>query len=822
MKIIEGRGGGVASSNQATSIEDLPEDVILSIMSNLKLRDVLNISNVSKRWAHVPCCLDSIKLGRHSMATSGMQLVCSNAGKDAFFERVNQFLQHYNKLRSTVKLPISPHSLVIDFCLDKDSSSEIDSWISMAIHNGATSLTLTLACALHYDMKSIRRSYDKQYIFPWQLINEMSPFVLKSLDLWSCSFKCRLISKMTSLEILEIGDTLVTDYDMDRIRHCCPNLRKIVLTLCRVPAKLTFAGGSLRCLMVLFCFGLKEIQVLNGRELAEFRYTGTHARFNFIGASKLTIITFSMFDDEGVDYVFQNLSRDFPAMTSLSFCGIHKSLPSIPPCTLDDAKNGPVQHLHKCLKFIKISGFCGGSGSVELAEFLVRASEALQHVVIEQKLVGILLTGLQHDGHLTSQLVRFSALSPSGSVDHARLIVYHSDISIRSSWNMLIRGYVDHCKHQQAIDVFFSMRSRGIRPNNFTFPFLFKACAAVLDFSAGRQFHVQVFKYGLEADVYVNNSLIHFYGACNKGKDARKAFDEMPEKTIVSWSSVISTCSKFVDAVELFLKIGDSGFEPDETTFVIMLSACARASDLSFGKCLHSKVVQSGMVMNCQLGTAIVDMYAKCGVVEYAASVFRRMKEKNVWTWSAMIFGLAQHGSAHKALELFQLMKSSSVRPNYVTYVGVLSACSHAGLVDCGHQFFSDMQVVYGIRPMMIHYGAMVDILARAGRLKEAYSFILNMPIDPDPVVWRTLLSACRIHDAEDSEGVGESVRKKLLELEPKRGGNLVMVANRYAEVGMFEKAASLRKVMTRVGSKKIPGESSVVVDGVLQGFFSG
>ncbi|KAL9678825.1 hypothetical protein QQ045_016676 [Rhodiola kirilowii] len=419
------------TSNQATSIEDLPEDVILSIMSNLKLRHVLNFGNVSKQWAHVPGCLDSIELGCHEMANNGMQLLCSNAGKDTFFERVNQFLQHYNKLRSTVKLPISPRSLVIDFCLDKDSSSKIDSWISMAIRNGGvTSLTLTLACILHYD-KSIR-SYDKQYIFPWQLL---TPFVLKSLVLWSCFFKCRLISKVTSLEILEIGDTLVTECDMDRIRHYCPNLQKIVLTLCRVPAKLTFAGGCLRCLMVLFCFRLKEIQVLNGRELAEFSYRGRHARFNFIGASKLTNVTFSMFDDEGVDYVFQNLSRDFPAMTSLSFFSIHKSLPSlvhlhgrmsyflqleeiklylcpassfslatmneilkacpvltrlemIPPCNLDDAKNGPVQHLHKCLKFIKISGFCGGSGNVELAEFLVRASEALQHVVIEQK-VGV-------------------------------------------------------------------------------------------------------------------------------------------------------------------------------------------------------------------------------------------------------------------------------------------------------------------------------------------------------------------------------------------------------------------------------------------------
>lgn len=434
----------------------------------------------------------------------------------------------------------------------------------------------------------------------------------------------------------------------------------------------------------------------------------------------------------------------------------------------------------------------------------------------------IFIAGLQHDGFLTSQLVRFSALSPFGNVDHARLIVHHANISVRSSWNMVIRGYVDRSKPQLAVGVFLGMWRRGIKPTNLTFPFLFKACAGLLALCHGRQFHVHVFKHGLDSDVFVNNSLIHFYGACKKVRDARKVFDEMPERTLVSWNSVITASSKFVDAAELYFQIGDSGFEPDETTFVIMLSACADAGNLIFGKCLHSKVVQVGMVMNCQLGTAIVDMYGKCGAVDNAALVFGMMKEKNVWTWSAMILGLAQHGFAHRALDIFHLMKSSSVRPNYVTFLGVLSACSHAGLVDFGYQFFNDMQVVYGISPRMIHYGAMVDILARAGRLKEAYSFILNIPTDPDPVVWRTLLSACRIHDAHDSEEVGDLVRKKLLILEPKRSGNLVMVANRCAEVGMFEKAASLRKVMKKVGTKKEAGESSIVVDGALQGFFSG
>lgn len=370
------------------------------------------------------------------------------------------------------------------------------------------------------------------------------------------------------------------------------------------------------------------------------------------------------------------------------------------------------------------------------------------------------------------------------------------------------------------------MRRRGIKPNKFTFPFLLKACAAIRALKEGRQVHADVVKCGLDSDVYVQNALISAYGSCKRVLYACRVFDEMAVRTLVSWNAVTTACVENLwlgDGIKYFVKMRACGFEPDETTMVVMLAACAELGNLSLGRWFHSLVIVTGMVLNCELGTSLVDMYAKSGDVGCARLVFDRMDKRNVWTWSAMILGLAQHGFAKEALDLFLTMRNKSfMRPNYVTFLGVLCACSHAGLVNDGYQYFHDMEHVHGIKPLMIHYGAMVDILGRAGHIKEAYAFIMNMPIEPDSIVWRTLLHACSLHDVDDNGRVGEQVRNKLLELEPRRGGNFVMVANMYSEVGMWEKAANVRRAMKVGGLKKMAGESSVNLGGSVHRFFSG
>ncbi|CAN7103828.1 unnamed protein product [Brassica rapa subsp. narinosa] len=434
------------------------------------------------------------------------------------------------------------------------------------------------------------------------------------------------------------------------------------------------------------------------------------------------------------------------------------------------------------------------------------------------------LSALQSDSFIISELVRVSSLSHSKDLTFARTLLLHSSDSSPSTWNMLSRGYASSDSPVDSIRIYSEMKRRRIKPNKLTFPFLLNACASFLGLTAGRQIQVDVLKHGFDSDVYVGNNLIHLYGSCKKTSDARKVFDEMPERNVVSWNSIMTSFvenGKFNLANACFLEMIGARFCPDETTMVVLLSACV--GNLSLGKLVHSQVMVRELELNCRLGTALVDMYAKSGGLEYARLVFERMCDRNVWTWSAMIVGLAQNGFAEEALELFTKMKKeSSVRPNYVTFLGVLCACSHVGLVEEGYRYFSEMERTHKIKPMMIHYGAMVDILGRAGRLNEAYGFIKKMPFEPDAVVWRTLLSACSVHHDEDGEGIGEKVKERLIELEPKRSGNLVIVANRFAEARMWDEAAEVRRVMKENKLKKIAGESCLALGGSVHRFFSG
>ncbi|XP_033146811.1 pentatricopeptide repeat-containing protein At2g36730 [Brassica rapa] len=434
------------------------------------------------------------------------------------------------------------------------------------------------------------------------------------------------------------------------------------------------------------------------------------------------------------------------------------------------------------------------------------------------------LSALQSDSFIISELVRVSSLSHSKDLTFARTLLLHSSDSSPSTWNMLSRGYASSDSPVDSIRIYSEMKRRRIKPNKLTFPFLLNACASFLGLTAGRQIQVDVLKHGFDSDVYVGNNLIHLYGSCKKTSDARKVFDEMPERNVVSWNSIMTSFvenGKFNLANACFLEMIGARFCPDETTMVVLLSACV--GNLSLGKLVHSQVMVRELELNCRLGTALVDMYAKSGGLEYARLVFERMCDRNVWTWSAMIVGLAQNGFAEEALELFTKMKKeSSVRPNYVTFLGVLCACSHVGLVEEGYRYFSEMERTHKIKPMMIHYGAMVDILGRAGRLNEAYGFIKKMPFEPDAVVWRTLLSACSVHHDEDGEGIGEKVKERLIELEPKRSGNLVIVANMFAEARMWDEAAEVRRVMKENKLKKIAGESCLALGGSVHRFFSG
>jgi pentatricopeptide repeat protein len=395
-------------------------------------------------------------------------------------------------------------------------------------------------------------------------------------------------------------------------------------------------------------------------------------------------------------------------------------------------------------------------------------------------------------------------------------------------FNLLLPPLASSPEPSAASRLFLQLRRSGLRPDAHTLPHVLKALSRLAPGSLPlvASTHAEAVKGGLDcAVVYVRNALMAAYSSCGQPARAMQVFDEMPRRTVVSWNTALTACvdnDRHDRCVGLFAAMVEAGFEPDQTTFVCMMSAAAELGNLPLGKWAHGQVVARRLDMTLQLGTAAVNMYAKCGSVSYAWRLFEMMPARNVWTWSAMITAFAQNGLSREALKLFERMKGASVAPNYVTFLGLLCACSHAGLVDEGRRFFREMRHVYRIEPTMRHYSAMVDVLGRNGRLQEAYDFVMDMRVEADPVVWRTLLGACQLHSSKDCIDIVSKVQERLLELEPRRSGNYVMVANIYSDIGSWDEAAKARRVMREGGMKKMAGESCVEVGGLLHRFISG
>ncbi|KHG20100.1 Pentatricopeptide repeat-containing -like protein [Gossypium arboreum] len=319
----------------------------------------------------------------------------------------------------------------------------------------------------------------------------------------------------------------------------------------------------------------------------------------------------------------------------------------------------------------------------------------------------------------------------------------------------------------------------------------------------GRQVHVKAFKSGLMSNLLVKTTLIHFYANNKDILLARSVFDEMTERSSATWNAMIKgytsqrgrskKCCR--EALVLFRDMLNdiSGQIPTDTTMVCVLSACSQLGEFYSGACVHGFIEKTIWVPESDvfIGTGLVDMYAKCGYIDSALSIFRLMSVKNVLTWTAMGTGLAVHGRGKEALELLDAMEGSGIKPNPVTFTTLFSACCHTGLVEEGLHLFHNMRSRFGLEPQIQHYGCIVDLLGRAGYLNEAYDFIIEIPIKPDAVLWRSLLSACTIHG---DLAMAEKVGKILLRLEPPKNSlhmpitseDYIALSNVYASTGRW------------------------------------
>lgn len=359
--------------------------------------------------------------------------------------------------------------------------------------------------------------------------------------------------------------------------------------------------------------------------------------------------------------------------------------------------------------------------------------------------------------------------------------------------------------------------------DSYTLLYVIKACTQESLFMEGKQFHAFVIKLGFEPIVFLQTSLMDMYSASANLEGARKMFDEIPSKNVVCWTSLVTACvqnQKPNTALEVFWQMIMANVEPDQVILTVVLSACADVGALDVGEQIHAYIRRKyGLDADLQMTNALLNMYVKCGDVKTAKKLFDGVREKDVTTWTSMIVGLALHGQAEEALRLFaaieeanrssRLHKNSRFKnrllvPNDVTFIGVLMACSHTGKVEDGKRHFRSMVQEYCIKPRLPHYGCMVDLFCRRGLLKEAYDFILAMPIPANAVIWRTLLGSCGIHGNADLAAVAHS---RLIELQESVAEDDVVMSNICAANGMWEEKLKLRDEMKQ---RRIHGWSSI------------
>lgn len=455
---------------------------------------------------------------------------------------------------------------------------------------------------------------------------------------------------------------------------------------------------------------------------------------------------------------------------------------------------------------------------------------------------------------LISRLLFSCTVSECVSLNYAKTIFRSIANPNLFEYNAMIRAYaskVYNSASYESLLLYRIMLREDIPPNHFTFPFVLKESVKRSDPLAGRSIHAHVVKFGFDNDVFVQNSLISLYGECGYLGNARRVFDEMRNKDVVSWNSMIggglkngeldmacglfrrmknkniitwnSIITGFVqggrpkEALEFFHEMqvsGDGTVNPDKITIASALSACASLGAVDHGRWVHGYLKRSRLECDMVIGTALVDMYGKCGCVDEAFEVFRGMPKKDVLTWTAMISVFALHGRGTDAFQLFAEMEENGIWPNAVTFTGLLSACAHSGLVEKCRSCFHMMRRIYSVEPQVIHYACMVDTLSRAGHFGEAQELIRTMPVEPDAFVWGALLGGCQMHGYVE---LGEKIALYLISLQPLNHAFYVDLCNLYAKSGRFEGMKRVRALMNKQGiTKTVPGCSSVEIDGIV------
>ncbi|KAF9606135.1 hypothetical protein IFM89_023188 [Coptis chinensis] len=455
------------------------------------------------------------------------------------------------------------------------------------------------------------------------------------------------------------------------------------------------------------------------------------------------------------------------------------------------------------------------------------------------------------------------------------------------AWNTVISCYYQDGQPEKVLDMFERMKSLGFEPDSVTFTTVFSACTKLSELDRGRKIHEDLVRSGFVLDGYISSVLVDMYGKCGYLDMARAVFEQIPRKGVVSWNSMISGYSlkanlqegKFIhgyivrnriepdifiysalidlyfkcgsadlaehifkrmpkthvvawnvmisgyvmvgcyfEAMHIFRDMKDGNVRPDAVTFTSVLPACSQLAALEQGREIHYLVIENRLENNEIVMGALLDMYAKCGAMVEAHRVFDQLPERDFVSWTSMITAYGSHGQALEALEIFHKMEQSKAKPDRVTFLAVMSACSHGGLVDHGCHYFNVMTNKYGIKPTLEHYSCLVDLLGRAGRLSEAYGILQSNPaIKEDVGLLSTLLSVCNMHK---NVYLGEEIARLLMKKDPDDPTTYIVLSNLYTSVGKWGDVRKTRLKMKELGLKKNPGCSWIEVDKRLNLFF--
>ncbi|XP_031372667.1 pentatricopeptide repeat-containing protein At3g22690-like [Punica granatum] len=476
-------------------------------------------------------------------------------------------------------------------------------------------------------------------------------------------------------------------------------------------------------------------------------------------------------------------------------------------------------------------------GAMDRAQELLPDSQSRDDVILWTSLIG---------GHVKS-----------GNMNGAQELFDRMPEKNLISWTTMASGYVQLGDYRNSLEVFREMLLGDVAPDEVALVTALNACSHVVE--CGRPFvllggsiHGLLVKLGMALEGFLGNALLDFYvksgwmedarsvfrllprktavswnsmleGFCRTGefKEAKEFFDGIPEKDTVSWNIMIGCCTRFgycKESFELFHQMQNSKVEPDKVTLVCLLSACAKVGALSHGIWIHVHMKKNGIELDNALATGLVDMYGKCGSAEKAEEVFSEIPNKSVRLWTAMMAGYAMEGKALKAVELFSEMVSQGLKPDFITFVALLSACSHGGLLEEAYRYFNEMESKYGIEPMVQHFGCMVDLLGRVGRLEEALEMICSMPLGPDAAIWSTFL---RAYESHQNVELAELAFRRLVELDPSSDSAHVVLSKVYAKLGRWDDMRLVRRKLHELGTRKKLGCSMIEQDGSVHEFTS-